>query len=361
MPCSFWNSNPPRRLPAISIRQAMVCALWVANGGVEEVAAVEQALGAGEIGDVGRDLAGEDGIVGEPQLLRPLHLAVPVRTLDQADHDLPRGAAGEIGEPVDHVHRTLLVGLHREAQPVPAGQALVAGQGLEEVERGLQPLALLGVDRELDVPLAGDLRQLDDPRQQLGLEPPPAAVLVARVQGRELDRQAGTVVQRRAGGTGRDPLQASPGRSGSSAGRRVPSSPPRPACRRSSGSPAPGSFARARSPARSSARARTAGPGCAWPGASPRGPRARPGARQGGAARLGICSPGWSQPITVPESMRPKAEALIRKLSERATRLCQSTSSILSRIRRSWVRASGMRSSASARHMSMTPSCVLRL
>ncbi len=58
--------------------------------------------------------------------------------------------------------------------------------------------------------------------------------------------------------------------------------------------------------------------------------------------RLGICSPGWSQPITVPESMRPKAEALIRKLSERATRLCQSTSSILSRIRRSWVRASGI-------------------
>ena len=185
----------------------MVCALWVANGGVEEVAAVEQALGAGEIGDVGRDLAGEDGIVGQPQLLRPLHLAVPVRSLDQSDHDLARGAAGEIGEPVDHVHRTLLVGLHRQAQPVPAGQALVAGQGLEEVERGFQPLALLGVDRELDVPLAGDLRQLDDPRQQLGLELPPAAVLVARVQGRELDRQAGTVVQHRAGSTGRDPLQ----------------------------------------------------------------------------------------------------------------------------------------------------------
>ena len=83
--------EPARRLPAISITAGDGLRVVRGELRVEEVAAVEQALGAGEIGDVGRDLAGEDGIVGEPQLLRPLHLGVPVRALDQTDQDLARG------------------------------------------------------------------------------------------------------------------------------------------------------------------------------------------------------------------------------------------------------------------------------
>ena len=78
-------------------------------------------------------------------------------------------------------------------------------------------------------------------------------------------------------------------------------------------------------------------------------------------SRFGSSSPGRSQPITRPESISPNAEALIRKLSDPATRRCQSTSSTLSRISRSCVSASGMRSRASARHISITPSCVSRL
>ena len=57
-----------------------------------------------------------------------------------------------------------------------------------------------------------------------------------------------------------------------------------------------------------------------------------------------------------PVSISAQVEALTNRLSERGTWWAQSVEPILSRIRRSTVSASGMRSSASARHMRTTPS-----
>jgi hypothetical protein len=45
----------------------------------------------------------------------------------------------------------LLVGLDDEAEAVPARQRGLAGQPLEQVERQLEPLGLLGVDVQPDV------------------------------------------------------------------------------------------------------------------------------------------------------------------------------------------------------------------
>ena len=61
----------------------------------------EQFARAGEIGDVGMDLAGEDRKAVEPVDLGALDLRVPVGALDQPDHQPPPRAAGEIDEPVD--------------------------------------------------------------------------------------------------------------------------------------------------------------------------------------------------------------------------------------------------------------------
>jgi hypothetical protein len=51
---------------------------------IEAVVRAEQLAGAGEVGDVRRDLARVDRVASEAALLRALDLAVPVRALDQA-------------------------------------------------------------------------------------------------------------------------------------------------------------------------------------------------------------------------------------------------------------------------------------
>ena len=47
-----------------------------------------------------------------------------------------------------HVRRALLVGLHREPEAVPARSAAIATDALEELERQLEPIRFLGVERE---------------------------------------------------------------------------------------------------------------------------------------------------------------------------------------------------------------------
>ena len=121
MPCRRWNSKPvgvAGHLEDGRDGQRVV-------GGelrIEARPRGEQALGAGEIGLVGRGLAGEHRIVGEAALLRALDLGVPIGALDQAHHHPPVERAGELADPVDDRRGALLVGLHGEAEAVPAGE-----------------------------------------------------------------------------------------------------------------------------------------------------------------------------------------------------------------------------------------------
>ncbi len=52
----------------------------------------EQPIYAGEVGDVGRNLARVHRVAVEPALLRALDLAVPISALDEAHHQPPSGA-----------------------------------------------------------------------------------------------------------------------------------------------------------------------------------------------------------------------------------------------------------------------------
>ena len=54
------------------------------EGRIDDVVRRQQLLGAGEIGNVGRDLAREDRIICQAADLRGLDLGVPIGALDQA-------------------------------------------------------------------------------------------------------------------------------------------------------------------------------------------------------------------------------------------------------------------------------------
>jgi hypothetical protein len=108
-------------------------------------------------------------------------------------------------EPVDDEGCPLLVGLDDDAEAVPAVELRVLGHGLDEVEREVEAVGLLGVDVEADV-VAGRLdRQRLEPGQQLVHDAGLLRQLVARVQGRELDRDAGALDRAAPAGSLADP------------------------------------------------------------------------------------------------------------------------------------------------------------
>ena len=157
---------------------------------IEGRATIEQAPGAGEIADVGGELARVDWVAVEPALLAALDLAVPVGALDQADHQPPLAAPGEIGKPVDKWQGALLVGLDGKAKPVPAGKAGGKRQYLDQIERQIEAIGLLGVDRKADAGISRTARQRQQTRPHLGQNAIALRHFVARVQGRELNRNA---------------------------------------------------------------------------------------------------------------------------------------------------------------------------
>ena len=158
------------------------------------VAIVQQLFRAGKIGHVGVHLAREDGEILQPFDLRALDLAVPVRPLDQPDHDAAISAAGEVDDPVDDERATLAIGLHDEAQPVPSGQILVHRQRFDDVEREFEAVCLFGVDVEPDVIRLGELCQFQHPGRQFGHHPVRLCADIAGEQRGQLDRNARPLV-----------------------------------------------------------------------------------------------------------------------------------------------------------------------
>ena len=118
-------------------------ALWVANCGIDAVGQGEELAGVGDVADIGGLLAGEDGEAGEAQDLRALHLGVPVGAFHEADHDLAVKPRGKGVEPVDHGAGAAAVGLHDDAEAVPACQRGVGEDRLDHLAatgRGGRPL-----------------------------------------------------------------------------------------------------------------------------------------------------------------------------------------------------------------------------
>ena len=99
---------------------------------MEHVACGEQLPGALEIARIRRGLGGIHRERSEAALLGALDLAVPVGALDEPHHEPTARPAREIGKPVYQRERALLVGLHREPEPVPVRQGSIERQPLDE-------------------------------------------------------------------------------------------------------------------------------------------------------------------------------------------------------------------------------------
>ena len=86
-----------------------------------------------------------------------------------------------------------MIGLHREPEAVPAVQRGVGEHGCDHLEREFEPVSLLGIHGEIEVEIARLARKLERPRHQFGQDTMARHRLELRMQGRELDRNAGTV------------------------------------------------------------------------------------------------------------------------------------------------------------------------
>ncbi len=158
--------------------------------GVDCVAALQHAARTGEPAHIGRGLAGEHRIVGMALHLRQLDLAVPVGALHQPRRNAVARPPTQCGDPVDQRKRALLVTLHGEAEPVPAGKPRVVQHRRDDVEADLQPVGLLRIDGEPDVRGLRREREIDQRADQSGHAARGLQRLVARMQRRELDRNA---------------------------------------------------------------------------------------------------------------------------------------------------------------------------
>ena len=304
MPCRRCISKRAPRAPAICTMAAMVPALWLANCGTITVVVPEQCTRRGQVGDVGVLLVREHRVALEARFLRALDLAVPVRALDQAHHELQLSRTRDARHLVDDLEHARLVRLHRQAEAAPARRVLlhVGRQCIEHLQRELEAIALLGVDGEVDVGRGGEVEQRRQARHQLGHHARVVRVFVARVQRRQLDRDAVafecTVRRRRlpAHRLAARRWRGSPCRTNrGSAARRARCARPRRACRTKSAVAAARAAASRlrRALRRCCGRARTGGRAAGSRARWLRPPFARPGARANRAARRPRATSVW--------------------------------------------------------------------
>ena len=94
-------------------------------------------------------------------------------------------------QPAQHGDGPLAVGLHGEAEARPAGErGIDEGRG-EQAERQIEAVLLLRVDGEAQAVPARRRGEFDEARQQFARQPLLLAGIEARMDGRELDRDAG--------------------------------------------------------------------------------------------------------------------------------------------------------------------------
>src|SRR5262249_56739696 len=89
--------------------------------------------------------------------------------------------------------RPVLRAWHRAPEAAPAAKGGAGVPRRYHVERELEPVGLLGIHREIEVEVARLARKLEHPRHQFGQHTMARYRLEPRMQGGELDRNAGTV------------------------------------------------------------------------------------------------------------------------------------------------------------------------
>ena len=158
---------------------------------IECIARREQGARTRDIRHIRARLEREDGIIAEPRFLTALDLRIPIGAFDKAHGNAAAMAAGEISHPRDHRQSAFLIGLHREAKPVPATKGIVRAQRREQVEHEVETLRLLRIDGQCEIAAARFRCQGHQRRQQFRHHAFALQIIVAGMQRGEFDRDAG--------------------------------------------------------------------------------------------------------------------------------------------------------------------------
>ena len=141
----------------------------------------------GKIGHVRVRLAREHGVAGKAAFLRALDFAVPVSALDQTHREHAPECAGARYQPFEQPRCAFLIGLYRKTKSAVCGEILACEHRIDEQQRQLQALGLLGVDRKSDAGVAREPDEREQLRRKLLEHTRALRELVPRVQCRELD------------------------------------------------------------------------------------------------------------------------------------------------------------------------------
>ena len=166
---------------------------------VHRIGCCEQPPCARQVRDVGVGLAREHRIAFEPFDLGALDLAVPVGALHQPNHQPMTAATRQINDEIDDERASLLVRLNDETDAVPLRERGLEAQLLHQVERQLQTVGFFGVDVQADVVLPCQQREVAQHRIQLVHHAGMLCSHIARMQRRQLDRNARPLVDAAAG------------------------------------------------------------------------------------------------------------------------------------------------------------------
>ena len=83
--------------------------------------------------------------------LRPFDFAVPVRALDETNHQFLLVAPREVDEVVNDEGAALLVGLDDKADAVVTGEVRVGNERFHQIQREFEAVCLFGVNIDADV------------------------------------------------------------------------------------------------------------------------------------------------------------------------------------------------------------------
>ena len=120
-----------------------------------------------------------------------LDLRIPVRSLYETHRNFPPRLPRQFRQPANDFRRTLAVGLDNNAQAMPVVQAFVRRESLENIERQLEAVRLLGIDCQIDAMRCRMTAQREYAITQLGEHTRPLCRLVARMQCGQLYRYRG--------------------------------------------------------------------------------------------------------------------------------------------------------------------------
>src|SRR4029078_3276677 len=94
-----------------------------------------------------------------------------VVTLDQANGNALAVLLGDAAQPSDQRNRALAIGLHGDAQTVPAVELRIDERLTEQLRRDVEAVLLFCVNGEAEAFRARSPGQRQEPRRQLGAKP----------------------------------------------------------------------------------------------------------------------------------------------------------------------------------------------